>query len=554
MLGALAGADVIEILVQLKDLSQVGFKKVESNLKSVEAKANATNFSGFSKASKGLEKDAEAAAGRGGAAGGGLGSLIAGFTGLPAPVAIAGIAIAAFAALSATVIPTYQKIQTQNALLDAAFRAHGETLDALRGKVDEQIKVGETYGFSADQTRAGLLELAQAGHKWTDISKIMPTVLAYAERKHLDLGEAAKRLELAFMGNARALREMGIALPPVSAKVYDAAKAHLAVVDASAKLKIAQAELAALEAKHAVTTTHLTTATHGSAASAEELRVAHDRVSIAVARLTELEGKKTTSASTLMSAQLRVRTAEDHLKTLEDKHVVTTEKLTTKTKGHAASALQLEKAQLKVKEATDKLKDAQARVLTPTELAAKSANRQRLVLDKLDARMGSLKPHASSLAVSQAKLNDAWEKFANTIGPALSLAVDGLTTALGFLLDKLSDILGAISGAGAAVGRFLHSSGGRGTGTVASNRYGTIHRQSGGPVLPGGVYTVGEAGPEMLMMGASGGMVIPHGGGGEVTIHIPVYLDGRVIADIVERHLGRRFAGAGTSAALAYGS
>jgi hypothetical protein len=40
------------------------------------------------------------------------------------------------------------------------------------------------------------------------------------------------------------------------------------------------------------------------------------------------------------------------------------------------------------------------------------------------------------------------------------------------------------------------------------------HRASGGPVLPGRTYNIGEAGPETLVMGPSGGMVIPNSGAG----------------------------------------
>lgn len=45
-------------------------------------------------------------------------------------------------------------------------------------------------------------------------------------------------------------------------------------------------------------------------------------------------------------------------------------------------------------------------------------------------------------------------------------------------------------------------------------------RASGGPVAAGSAYTVGEKGPETLVMGSQGGGVIPNGGGGSVTINI----------------------------------
>jgi hypothetical protein len=42
---------------------------------------------------------------------------------------------------------------------------------------------------------------------------------------------------------------------------------------------------------------------------------------------------------------------------------------------------------------------------------------------------------------------------------------------------------------------------------------GPSHLAGGGPALPGRVYTVGERGEETLVMGASGGYVIPNSGG-----------------------------------------
>src|SRR5215471_5550649 len=72
-------------------------------------------------------------------------------------------------------------------------------------------------------------------------------------------------------------------------------------------------------------------------------------------------------------------------------------------------------------------------------------------------------------------------------------------------------------------------------------------RASGGSVLPGRIYTVGEAGPEKLVMGSVGGYVIPNQGGGTapaapVTINIYDATNPQVVAMAVERRLSRLFA------------
>jgi len=53
---------------------------------------------------------------------------------------------------------------------------------------------------------------------------------------------------------------------------------------------------------------------------------------------------------------------------------------------------------------------------------------------------------------------------------------------------------------------------------------GSAGQQHGGPVMAGMSYTVGEAGPETLVMGPRAGYVIPNagGGGGATAIHIHI--------------------------------
>jgi hypothetical protein len=62
-------------------------------------------------------------------------------------------------------------------------------------------------------------------------------------------------------------------------------------------------------------------------------------------------------------------------------------------------------------------------------------------------------------------------------------------------------------------------------------------RAAGGPVSAYGAYTVGERGPETLVMGGSGGYIVPNGGG---VIETTVILDGEVVGRSVDRYLARR--------------
>jgi hypothetical protein len=66
---------------------------------------------------------------------------------------------------------------------------------------------------------------------------------------------------------------------------------------------------------------------------------------------------------------------------------------------------------------------------------------------------------------------------------------------------------------------------------------GHVARASGGPVQAGQTYTVGENGPETLVMGSQSGNIVPADTGGNITI--PINIDGRQIAVAVAPYLGR---------------
>lgn len=68
-------------------------------------------------------------------------------------------------------------------------------------------------------------------------------------------------------------------------------------------------------------------------------------------------------------------------------------------------------------------------------------------------------------------------------------------------------------------------------------------KAEGGPVYAGQTYTVGEKGPETLVMGSSSGTIIPNGGwmgGGETVHNVNVFLDGHQVYKAVERHAVRQ--------------
>jgi len=265
--------DAMEILVQLKDLSEGAFKKVEGNLTHLEQKANSTNLGGVSKATKAMEKDAESAAGKKG-----LGGLLGGLTGLVNPAMLAATAVGAVVGILGKAEETAADVIKQEDLLDIAYKAHGSTLDAQRGFIEDTIKANEQYGQGADATRAAILELVQAGHSQADVVASMPQILMLAQQKHVDLATAAKMVQLAEMGNAKALKDLGIILPKTALSTADLAKATRGVT-------VAHSNLISVQDKLAIVEEQLRGKHHLTATEALRLKTAHDKVTAAALAL-----------------------------------------------------------------------------------------------------------------------------------------------------------------------------------------------------------------------------------------------------------------------------
>jgi hypothetical protein len=160
-------------------------------------------------------------------------------------------------------------------------------------------------------------------------------------------------------------------------------------------------------------------------------------------------------------------------------------------------------------------------------------------IDELEKRTAHGRDTLTETEQAQNRLNHSWEDVANRVGPpildlitavanGLDWVVRGLNSigankdwnvALSMGLGKVQDaVVGIVKGIGQFIAglQWIASNASRimgGVGGVGGALHGVIPGlASGGPALPGRIYTVGEAGPETLIMGSSGGMVIPQGG------------------------------------------
>ena len=218
-----------------------------------------------------------------------------------------------------------------------------------------------------------------------------------------------------------------------------------------------------------------------------------------------------------------------------------------KDKGHKPTheeLLKLEDAQKKAKDSSDELTAAQAKQKEAHEATTHAVDTQNKTLAELKDKTDQGRKSTTDLEQSTNDLRRSWQDLSDQAGPvmakSLSEDIDWLLAAANATDRAAQAAWGLVDAlkAAAAGGQVQAASGGY---TVNYRQGGP--RQAGGPVFAGGIYTVGESGPETLVIGAGAGMVIPGagggGGGGDTTIYTEVIMDGEVIARAVDRRVSR---------------
>lgn len=493
MLGAISGGDPFEIIVSLRDLTAAGFGKLRAEIGATERAASGANLSGFSKQAKNLEKDAAAAAGKGGIGGlaGGLMSLAGG----PVGLAVAGIAAVAGAGIELT--KTYEGIEVQEKALAIAAKGHGIALDALNKFVDESITANEAYGVGATDTRSIITKLTEAGMSLADQQQAMGPILDMAKAKGISAADAAKVYELAIMGNARALKEFGIALPKVTSAQVDVDKAQKVVTVSTNNLRSAQDKLKLLQDQ-------LAGKTRLTAADQDRLKIAQDRVKTATDALQTAQTK-------LTAAQAKANEVGGRSKIVND--------AITKAVGDQRNAVSpLQVAQAKLGDTWQKL----ATAVGPPLLAFFGA-----VLSRIAAMVSALADFIAWLG----RAGDAVRR--SPVGGFLKTVS---TPAKGGGLLKGSDAA-ALKTLGSSVGVA------GGVNTLLSF-FGVSGFAHGGVVSRPTLALIGEGGEREYVIPESR---MGSAGGGSSTFHVHLNLSGQQIAEVVGRIHGTQLALAGTS-------
>jgi hypothetical protein len=168
---------------------------------------------------------------------------------------------------------------------------------------------------------------------------------------------------------------------------------------------------------------------------------------------------------------------------------------------------------------TGKYTDAQGNLVNGTKDVSKA-------MTELDEKLKGGRNTITSLQQHSNELNNDWQQLSLKGGPALVILLDLLAKG-GIAFYDAMDRIGKDDHLWASISDRLvkmaawikqyvvdplnavQNTGWITTPEERQQRMG--HRALGGPVIPGGVYTVGENGPETLVMGDRGGTVIPHG-------------------------------------------
>src|SRR5439155_6630227 len=156
-----------------------------------------------------------------------------------------------------------------------------------------------------------------------------------------------------------------------------------------------------------------------------------------------------------------------------------------------------------------------------------------LVMAELDAKTAHGRQTTTQMSQATNRLSNDWQNVANEVGPSLLQMLDAILKAADFLVQKLKElgankdwnraisaglgtiqnqIIGVVSDFRDLIAAIQWLSSHAAAINAATSSAGHMHAQHGGPVVPGGIYTVGEAGPETLVMGGQGGYVIPNAG------------------------------------------
>lgn len=405
---------------------------------------------------------------------------------LTATTALVGVALGALIYVGKSAIDNAKAQEEANNQLNQAYEASGQALMERPGQIDAFIEANKRFIDNQYAAKDSIAAFIRSGMDTDTALKLMGEALDLAAIKHISTADAAHALLLASEGNTKALKDLGFTTADLKTILAAAGSTQADVTKLSKEAEVADAKLA--KAKEAV-------------------KLEEDA----------LHGKRTVTA-------------------------------------HDLDVLHQKEAD--AQKAADEDAAAHARLKAAQDSQQDSNSRGQAVADALKGKLQDGRNATDSLAQSTNALNKDWQDITSGVGPPLLGLFAGIAGAADAVVQKLIEIgnnkdwnsflysaLGDIqnllvsiirgfqwllgqSPSGQSIEQQVKNS------MVLTNvRQAGRQRASGGPVMAGEAYTVGEQGPETLVMGGSSGTIIPNGAGGggnHVHIHIPPgsYLDG----------------------------
>jgi hypothetical protein len=401
----------------------------------------------------------------------------------------------------------------------------------------ESVITDRVIALIETQANMAGIEKAKAGFMGLNLSTVALAValggLILVGKEAIKNTEAMDKAHLSLQQATKASRESYSALQAVFDKWAEANKRY--IPDQYA----AEIALAAF--------------TRAGANAIMAMRELNDALDISTLRGTDMEATQIALTAALAGNSKGVRFLG--ITTVEFNAIMKDQKLMTDKQ---ATALHLTKAE------QDKYNDA-------VEHHNLTAVKQAALLALIETKTKDGRKAQTELTQSTQALNKDWQDITTKVGPPLlSLFtgvvgwVDKLVTALSDL-GKNKDWNKAISAGLGDIQRFIVATvkdleaffgwlnkvgGGSAGASAAASTQPFSGLAAGGPVSAGGIYTVGEHGPETLIMGSQSGNIIPNGQSGRslvvnVNVGAGSFIDGPSIDMLVNRIASRIFATTG---------
>lgn len=457
----------------------------------------------------GLEKQLDSVGLKSGGAMGALGKLGVATGGLITPTSIAAAGVFAFAGGIVHASMAAADEETNIAKLNTSLKANVLGWQGVTTGVERQIKANENLAFSDDELRDSLGSIVAVTKNVNEAFKVQKVAMDLARFKHISLADATDGLIKVEAGSYRILKSLGIqlktnatqtealaAVEKIAAGQSDAyAKSTLGKIEVlKIKLhdleedvggKLLPAEVGILD--------FIKSGTDGWAMFAD---AAHHALGV------QTQGEADAIVeSAALEKQLNAVSDAGHHAAAGQNHL---------TESLASGIPTYDKVGSRFSAMTDEMRASMA--LARSDIKSEVADivaytKDRLtnkeIKDILTGKSSLGKQLARGLQDARPDVRDKWEAIQKELLATIDARIKVTITPGG---------------------------GGKPSGKA-------IPRAVGGPVEEGQTYLVGEHGPETLVMGNQSGTVIPNGG---VNV-IQLFVDGKKMAEVVDRHLARTY-------------